>query len=68
MTDTHDGGLVQGISTIRVRPETMHKIVQAWIEAELASPVAVKGVKRIGTPDRFEIAFERIAARSEDKP
>ena len=68
MTDRNDGGLMQGNSTLTVCPATMRKIVQAWLDAELVSPFTVKSVKHIGTTDRFEIAFERIAARSEAKP
>ena len=68
MTDRHDGGLMQGNNTLSVCPATMHKIVQSWLDAELASLVAVKSVKHIGITDRFEIAFERIAAHSEKKP
>ena len=68
MTDRHDGGF-QGNNTLSVCSETMHRIVQAWLDAELASPVTVKNVKHIvGAADRFEIAFERNAARSEGKP
>ena len=69
MTDRHDGGLIQGNNTLSVCSATMHRIVQAWIDAELASPVTVKNVKHIvGSTDRFEIAFERNAERSEGKP
>ena len=68
MTDTHDGGLMQGNNTLSVCSATMHKIVQAWLDAELVSPVTVKSVKHTGTTDRFEIGFERNAARSEAKP
>ena len=65
MTDRHDGGLMQGNNTLSVSSETMHRIVQAWLDVELASPVTVKNVKHIvGATDRFEIAFERNAERA----
>ena len=64
MTEKQDGGLMQGNNTLSICPATMHMIVQAWLDAELASPVTVKSVKHTGTTDRFEIAFERTAART----
>lgn len=65
MAQKHDGGLMDGSNILSVCPATMHKVVQSWLNAELASPVTVKSVKHTGTTDRFEIAFETYSARSE---
>ena len=64
MTEKQEGGLMQGNNTLSLCPATMQKVVQAWLDAELASPVTVKSVKHSGTTDRFEISFDRIAART----